>query len=310
MSVKSEARDSQLEVLKSYAKSCSDSSAELSSLLSSSDGSSSDLLKIRNRLRGLIKEAKSNRGALKSADSTLSDLKMKFTITKTEKHENALFEEIRDYRQNVVTALKGRVDGYEDSVSFSEWSKSRLGGDISDDFNNAIIVVYGVKSGVPVSYKEVLGAMDSAGMISYELAEKSDEDAAEAATDSAVSTSADDTVYDESAEEGDDSGDFAEATVDAAKTAAGWAGEIICYLLTSGAWYCGPIGSIIDRIVEETKPKGGNPCKGEVGKCRCACYETYACGGAEGGLGGIMDEEETCWEDLELCLDQCEGGWD
>tara|TARA_B100000131_G_scaffold175032_1_gene169107 strand:- start:4185 stop:5105 length:921 start_codon:yes stop_codon:yes gene_type:complete len=302
MSVKSEARDSQLEVLKSYAKSCSDSSSELSYLLSSSDGSSSDLLKIRNRLKGLISEAKSNRGALKSVDSTLSDLNMKFTIAKTESHENALFEEIRDYRQNVVTALKGRVDGYEDSASFSEWSKSRLGGDISDDFNNAIIVVYGVKNGVPVAYKEVLAAMDSAGMISYELAEKSNEDAAEAATDSAVSTSADDTVYDESAEEDDDSGDFAEVTVDAAKTAAGWAGEIICYLLTSGAWYCGPIGSIIDKIVEETKPKDSNPCKGKAGRCRCACYETYACGGA----GIMMDEDETCWEELELCLDQCD----
>jgi len=50
------ARDAQINVLKSYAKSCKDSESKLSDLLNSSDGSSSDLMEImtENKIRHVV----------------------------------------------------------------------------------------------------------------------------------------------------------------------------------------------------------------------------------------------------------------
>jgi hypothetical protein len=303
MSVKSEARDFQINTINKYAKSCEDSTSKLSDLLSLSGGSSSDLLKIRNGLRGLVKESKARRKSLKDADSVLSSLKMNFRITKTHKHEDELFDNLELYGKSVVTALENRIDGYKDSGGYKEWYNSTVDIDLSEHFDDTYLRVYGNRAGAPVDYNEMLDAMIDSGIASYKIS--SDDDSAEAADD-ASSAATDDTVDDEAdTSDGDDGETSSGAVAETADASTSTILKVICILITEGSIICGPLADLIGGAID--KAAGSNKCKGKKAACRCAC-DAIICGGAGDGEEAIMgmDPEEECELEKDLCYDNCD----
>ena len=297
MSIASETRKLQIDRLKKYTKSCEDSTSALTSLMSTGSGGSSDLLKIRNGLRVLIKESKSNRQALKEADIMTIGAGMNLSVTRTQKHDDALHEKLALYRDSVLGVLKERKgDGYGPEGA-SHWVTESLHIDLTDTFAGAHLAIHGSRHGAPIEYDKMIDIIEESGLISY----------SDSARDSAESTSMDDALDGEGSSSG---GGSESAPPPDVESSVGTTAKIICTLATGHGLICNFVGRLIDHIIDNAP--GKNRCKGKVGRCMCAC-EREACDEGMISDGNPSLEEESgmtraeCAAAVRLCKNGCWG---
>ena len=298
MSIASETRKLQIDRLKKYTKSCEDSTSALTSLMSTGSGGSSDLLKIRNGLRALIKESKSNRQALKEADIMTLGAGMNLSVTRTQKHDDALHEKLALYRESVLGVLKERKGAGYGSEGASHWVTESLHIDLTDMFAGAHLAIHGSRHGAPIEYDKMIDIIEESGLISY----------SDSAHDSAESITMGDVVLNLHGDNGGMGGGSESVPPPGAESSMGSTAKIICTLVTGHGLICHFAGKLVDHIIDNAS--GKSRCKGKVGKCMCAC-ERESCDEGMISDGSPSLEEESgmtraeCAAAVRLCKMGC-----